>query len=46
MLGDVMKFCNSLVQRLDLARAAKAIRHTWTVFKLLVDTDLASRATR
>src|SRR5262249_2853112 len=46
MLGDVMMVCNSLVRRLDFARAVKAIRHTWTVFKLLAETDLASRATR
>ena len=46
ILDDIMRVCNSLVRRLDLARAARAIRHTWTVFKLLVDTELASRATR
>ena len=46
MLGDVMKVCNGLVRRLDIARAATAVRHTWTVLKLLVDTELASRATR
>ena len=46
ILGDVMRACNSLVRRLDLARAATAVRHTWTMLKLLVDTELASRATR
>jgi N-acetylglucosaminyl-diphospho-decaprenol L-rhamnosyltransferase len=45
MLGDVLRVCNSVVRRQDFARAASAIRHTWTVFKLLVDTELASRAT-
>ena len=39
MLGDVMRACNGLVRRLDSARAAAAARHTWTVLKLLVDTD-------
>jgi N-acetylglucosaminyl-diphospho-decaprenol L-rhamnosyltransferase len=46
MLGDIMKVCNSLVRGLDLARAATAVRHTWTVLTLLVNTELASRATR
>ena len=46
MLDDVMRVCNSLVRRLDLKRAARAMRHTWTVFKLFLDTEWASRATR
>ena len=45
-LGDVIKACVALVQRLDSARAAAAIKHAWIVIKLLVDTRLASRATR
>ena len=46
VLGDVMKACNSLLRRLDLPRAKTAVQHTWTMLKLLVHTDLASRATR
>jgi N-acetylglucosaminyl-diphospho-decaprenol L-rhamnosyltransferase len=46
ILSDVMRACNSLLRRLDLARARTAVHHTWTMLKLLVNTDLASRATR
>jgi N-acetylglucosaminyl-diphospho-decaprenol L-rhamnosyltransferase len=46
MLGDVITACGSLLRRRDDARSAAAARHAWTMVKLLVDTGLASRATR
>jgi N-acetylglucosaminyl-diphospho-decaprenol L-rhamnosyltransferase len=46
MVGDGMMACKSLLRRLDTAKAATAVRHAWIVLKLLVDTGLASRATR
>ena len=46
ILSDVMKACHSVVRRLDWARATMAMRHTWTMLKLLVNTELASRPTR
>jgi N-acetylglucosaminyl-diphospho-decaprenol L-rhamnosyltransferase len=45
-LSDVMEACKALVQHRDNPRAAGAMRHAWTVLKLLVATGLASRATR
>jgi hypothetical protein len=45
-LGDIMTACKALVRSMDTARAASAARHAWTMLKLLVDTGLASRATR
>ena len=45
-LSDVLSACKGLVRRLDTAQAAAASRHAWTVLKLLIDTRLASRATR
>ncbi len=47
MVGDAMKVWNGLVRRRrDMGRATAAAQHTWTVLKLLIDTGLASRATR
>ena len=46
VFGDLIKICSSLLRRLDRARATTAIHHSWNVLKLLVDTNLASRATR
>jgi N-acetylglucosaminyl-diphospho-decaprenol L-rhamnosyltransferase len=46
MLGDLMKVCNCVARRRQLAGAAAAARHAKIVLKLLFDTRLASRATR
>jgi N-acetylglucosaminyl-diphospho-decaprenol L-rhamnosyltransferase len=46
ILGSAMTASKGLVRRLDTARAATAVRHAWTMLKLLVDTGLGSRATR
>lgn len=44
-LGDLVNACNGMARRLDTARVAEAMRHAGTVFKLLIDTRLASRTT-
>lgn len=45
MLGDAILALKGLVRRRE-APVAAALRHSWTMLKLLVDTRLASRATR
>jgi N-acetylglucosaminyl-diphospho-decaprenol L-rhamnosyltransferase len=45
-LGNVITACGGLARQRDDARRAAAARHAWTMFKLLIDTSLASRATR
>jgi N-acetylglucosaminyl-diphospho-decaprenol L-rhamnosyltransferase len=45
-LGDMITACSSLARLRDNARGAAAARHAGTMLKLLVDTGLASRATR
>jgi GT2 family glycosyltransferase len=45
-LGDAMRACGSLLRHRDTARAADAMRHSWTTLHRLVATGLASRATR
>ena len=44
-LGDVMEV-GKLVLHRDAARAARAMRHAWTMLKVLVATGLGSHATR
>jgi len=44
--GDVMKACNGLVRGWDTAQADRFLRHAIAVLKSLIDTALASRATR
>jgi GT2 family glycosyltransferase len=46
LVGDAFVACKALVLHLDTKRAAEAARHTWTVFKVLIATRFASRATR
>jgi N-acetylglucosaminyl-diphospho-decaprenol L-rhamnosyltransferase len=45
-LADIVTACKGLVRRLDTARAVEAVRHAWIMLKLLVNTRLATRATR
>lgn len=45
-LGNAILAFKGLVRRRDTVPAATALRRTWTILKLLVDTRLASRATR
>jgi N-acetylglucosaminyl-diphospho-decaprenol L-rhamnosyltransferase len=46
ILGDVIKACMGLVRHLDTARTGAALKHAWSVIKLLFNTRLASRPTR
>lgn len=46
ILGGAVMACKGLVRRVHTARAATAVRHTWTMLKLLVNTGLGARATR
>ena len=45
-LSDIVIGCKALIPSLDGNRAKAAVRHAGTILKLLVDTRLASRATR
>lgn len=45
-LADLVKVFSGLVRHWDRTRAAAPLRHALTMFKLLVHTRLASRATR
>jgi hypothetical protein len=45
-LADVKSACGGLLRHRDTARAAAAMRHSWTTLHRLVATRLASRATR
>jgi N-acetylglucosaminyl-diphospho-decaprenol L-rhamnosyltransferase len=45
-LGDGIIAFKGLVRRLDVRRAAAAMRHSWVVLKVLIATRLASRPTR
>lgn len=46
MVGDLTRACSGLLRHRDRARAADAMRHTWTTLDRLVATRFASRATR
>jgi len=45
-LGRDTVACKALVPRLNIQRAGAAATHSWTVFRVLIATRLASRATR
>jgi hypothetical protein len=45
-LGDIISACSALLRGRDMARAAAALRHARTVFKVLAATGVASHATR
>ena len=45
ILSDAMKAFKGLVQRLDITPAV-GLRHSSTMLRLLIETGLASRATR
>jgi len=44
--ADVMTAGKAVIRRLDAARAAAAMRHTWVTLRILFDTRFASRPTR
>jgi hypothetical protein len=45
-LSNAMTVCNGLIRRAGWTRAAAAMRHTWTISRLLATTHLGTRATR
>jgi N-acetylglucosaminyl-diphospho-decaprenol L-rhamnosyltransferase len=45
-VADILSAGSAFIRRLDTARIAAAVQHARIVFKLLIDTGLASRATR
>jgi hypothetical protein len=45
-VADILSAGSALIRQLDMARMAAASRHVRIVFKLLIVTGLASRATR
>jgi len=46
LLADMLSAGTALIRRFDTARAATAMGHSWTVLRSLLQTRLASRATR
>jgi N-acetylglucosaminyl-diphospho-decaprenol L-rhamnosyltransferase len=46
MLADALTASMGLLRRMDTALATQAARHAWIMLRLLVNTKLASRATR
>jgi len=46
LASDIFVACKAIFRRLDMSRAAVAAKHALIVFKVLIVTRLASRATR
>jgi hypothetical protein len=45
-LSDIIAACGGLLKRQDTAKAVAAVQHAWAMYKQLIATGLASRATR
>jgi N-acetylglucosaminyl-diphospho-decaprenol L-rhamnosyltransferase len=46
LVADTLSAGNALVRRFDTGRAETAMKHSWIVLRSLLQTRLASRATR